>query len=475
MAVRKPIVLIANNLFGELPSGDTIPGGAALPAGSNMQIQFNDGGALGAEAGFEYDKTTNILRVPGYVQSPSGSLTIEAGATGYIQFASGQVVTTAVGSSVSAALTLNSDPGIGIAGVVLETTNASLYLYDDGFIQWNGQDIWHAGNDGTGSSLDADLLDGQEGSHYLARGNHTGTLAVNQGGTGATTLTGYVKGNGTSALTASSTIPNTDITGLGTASTQDTGTSGANVPLLNGANTHSGKTTFTYAGNGGSDSGINIHHSAGAQLGWSVTGQGADGKNWDMVAAGASLVLRAVNDANNSAANAYRVTRSGASISTQEWYAGGSVQMTLTSTGLNATAIGASTPSTGAFTTLSASGSVKSSGATAGIGYATGAGGTVTQATNKSTGVTLNKACGVITMHNAALADKSQASFILTNSAIAADDFLLLKHHATGNLGDYLFQYRCASGSATIWVYNISGWLVTPLITANPICTASAR
>jgi hypothetical protein len=49
----------------------------------------------------------------------------------------------------------------------------------------------------------------------------SGTLGVANGGTGATTLTGYVKGTGTSALTASSTIPNTDITGLGTMSTQN--------------------------------------------------------------------------------------------------------------------------------------------------------------------------------------------------------------------------------------------------------------
>lgn len=48
-----------------------------------------------------------------------------------------------------------------------------------------------------------------------------GTLGVANGGTGALTLTGYVKGNGTSAMTASSTIPNTDITGLGTMSTQN--------------------------------------------------------------------------------------------------------------------------------------------------------------------------------------------------------------------------------------------------------------
>ena len=53
--------------------------------------------------------------------------------------------------------------------------------------------------------------------------NVTGTLGVANGGTGATTLTGYVKGAGTTPLTASSTIPNTDITGLGTASTKDAG------------------------------------------------------------------------------------------------------------------------------------------------------------------------------------------------------------------------------------------------------------
>lgn len=41
----------------------------------------------------------------------------------------------------------------------------------------------------------------------------TGTLGVANGGTGATTLTGYVKGSGTSAFTASTTIPTTDLSG----------------------------------------------------------------------------------------------------------------------------------------------------------------------------------------------------------------------------------------------------------------------
>jgi hypothetical protein len=48
-----------------------------------------------------------------------------------------------------------------------------------------------------------------------------GTIPVDNGGTGASTLTGYVKGNGTSAMTASATVPSTDVTGLGTMSTQN--------------------------------------------------------------------------------------------------------------------------------------------------------------------------------------------------------------------------------------------------------------
>jgi len=59
----------------------------------------------------------------------------------------------------------------------------------------------------------------------------TTPLSVAQGGTGAATLTGYVKGTGTTALTASSTIPNTDISGLGTMSTQ----AASNVAITGGS------------------------------------------------------------------------------------------------------------------------------------------------------------------------------------------------------------------------------------------------
>ena len=52
-------------------------------------------------------------------------------------------------------------------------------------LTWLGQQVWHAGNDGAGSSLDADLLDGQQGSFYLNTSNMTaGILSVARGGTG---------------------------------------------------------------------------------------------------------------------------------------------------------------------------------------------------------------------------------------------------------------------------------------------------
>lgn len=48
-----------------------------------------------------------------------------------------------------------------------------------------------------------------------------GKLNVASGGTGASTLTGYVKGAGTTPLTASATIPIADVSGAGTMATQN--------------------------------------------------------------------------------------------------------------------------------------------------------------------------------------------------------------------------------------------------------------
>jgi hypothetical protein len=106
-------------------------------------------------------------------------------------------------------------------------------------------------------------------------------------------------------------------------------------------------------------------------------------------------------------------------------------------------------------TSLTATGLIKSSG-TAGVGYATGAGGTVTQSTDKSTGVTLSKTCGAITMNAAALAADVIVSFTLTNTTIATSDVMILNHSSGGTVGKYVLNCQCGSGSAVINVTNIS-------------------
>jgi hypothetical protein len=104
---------------------------------------------------------------------------------------------------------------------------------------------------------------------------------------------------------------------------------------------------------------------------------------------------------------------------------------------------------------VTASSSVTSINATAGVGYGTGAGGTVTQATSKATGVTLNKICGTITMDAATLAHQTPVAFTLTNSAIAATDVVAVCVKSGGTAGAYLVSAGAvAAGSCSITLFN---------------------
>jgi hypothetical protein len=70
-----------------------------------------------------------------------------------------------------------------------------------------------------------------------------------------------------------------------------------------------------------------------------------------------------------------------------------------------------------------------------GLGYGTGSGGTVTQVTSRTTGVTLNKTNGAITLVSAAGMAVFQ-SFTVTNSTVAATDVV----HVTQKSGTDLYQ-----------------------------------
>ena len=90
-------------------------------------------------------------------------------------------------------------------------------------------------------------------------------------------------------------------------------------------------------------------------------------------------------------------------------------------------------------------------------GYVAGEGGAETQATSKSTGVTLSKKCGQITMNAAALAADTTVTFTLTNTEVVATDIIILNHVSGGTAGSYLLNAQAGSGSASINVRNITG------------------
>ena len=93
------------------------------------------------------------------------------------------------------------------------------------------------------------------------------------------------------------------------------------------------------------------------------------------------------------------------------------------------------------------------------LGYTAAAQGTVTQATDKSTGVTLNKGAGQITMNNAALAGTTAVSFTLTNSYISSNDILIL-NIGSGAVADpvaySVYVSSMGAGSAVITLRNLT-------------------
>jgi hypothetical protein len=106
---------------------------------------------------------------------------------------------------------------------------------------------------------------------------------------------------------------------------------------------------------------------------------------------------------------------------------------------------------------VSATGAVASSG-TAGVGYATGAGGAVTQATSRTTAVTIDKTCGSITMFSAA-GSLTAATFTVNNSTVAINDVVILNQRSGTNpyefvvtavaAGSFSINFRSIVGTAT--------------------------
>lgn len=111
--------------------------------------------------------------------------------------------------------------------------------------------------------------------------------------------------------------------------------------------------------------------------------------------------------------------------------------------------------------------------ATTSIGYPTGTGGTVTQATSRTTGVTLDKITGEITLYAASLGGHDADEFTLTNSTIGANDVIMLNIKsgaASGTRKYYQTQVVAVSaGSCVISVGNIDNATIPATGTDSPV------
>jgi hypothetical protein len=105
------------------------------------------------------------------------------------------------------------------------------------------------------------------------------------------------------------------------------------------------------------------------------------------------------------------------------------------------------------------------------IGYSAAAQGAVTQATDKSTAVTLNKSAGRITMNNAALAGSTAVSFTLNNSLISTNDVITvcISSVTTGSTAGAYTSYvsNMSAGSASITLRNLSATSYSEAIIIN--------
>ncbi|MFN5576513.1 MAG: beta strand repeat-containing protein [Bacteroidota bacterium] len=157
----------------------------ALTAGST--INWNPANGLNASVTLNQNSTLNFTSNP-----PAGSygtLIVTQDATGSRIITLPSTANKVLGSTSTTTITLST---------AANTKDILNFYYDGTNCYWNvGQGYGTAAASST-TNLATSV---------------TGTLPVANGGTGAATLTGYVKGTGTTAMTASASIPVADVTG----------------------------------------------------------------------------------------------------------------------------------------------------------------------------------------------------------------------------------------------------------------------
>jgi len=104
---------------------------------------------------------------------------------------------------------------------------------------------------------------------------------------------------------------------------------------------------------------------------------------------------------------------------------------------------------------VASAGSILSSSASGGVGYATGAGCAVTQGTNRTTPVTCNGVTGAITLVSAA-GSATPATFQVNDSSVAATDTIVVNEKSGTDLYE-IFVTNVAAGSFKITSFTTGG------------------
>jgi len=106
-------------------------------------------------------------------------------------------------------------------------------------------------------------------------------------------------------------------------------------------------------------------------------------------------------------------------------------------------------------------------GAAAAIGMSPNSCGAVTQATSKTTAVTLNTKAGVITMNAAALASGAAVKFTQTNTTCSATDVVICNQGGGGTSNAYGVHACAQDGSIDYRIVNNTAGSLSEALTIN--------
>jgi hypothetical protein len=170
------------------------------------------------------------------------------------------------------------------------------------------------------------------------------------------------------------------------------------------------------------------------------------------VGVGITAPLGKFHVANSTASDIVRITQSGAGVPLRVEDEATDTTPFIIDTAGN---VGIGTPTPTA--KLQVVGGIVSTDPTAGLGYATGAGGTVTQGTSRTTPVTLNKICGSITLVSAAPVLAAWVSFTVNNTTIGLTDTIALSYSGGSNTYVIIPGKIVAGTSFTINIVSVLG------------------